>query len=644
MSLVNALQNGKTVAKLGSNADVTINLGYGNAKIEVEGKDVDIDTECGDHVVLVDASGDFSFDAGHCGIDVVKADVKGNAEITTRESDDYIDLKVGGKFIVNAGCDEPPCLDDIPEDKKDDPRYTDNDIVKIRGNLEDFSSSNFVSTGEGTDNVRIIANNTDVKKGDGDLLKLGIYGDNNTVNTDAKHNIVGFWGDDFTINGTGQGYKYVKTFDEAFKDKQFLDFGFEELLDQETYAGKSVDTVITERLTGKDNLDDVAKQYNLTDSQVATLRELDLTKTTEKGNPYYLLYKQGDNYQIGYRNDRNQVYSLDGKLVTTSSSKSSSSSSSSTSGNTRTVTTTTTTTTTTNNLTGVANLDVEREKEITKETYTTEYYNIDGVKNTTINFTNNGKYEIDITASDGFVKFNGKDVCDNDITQNIRVKGGYVQADVSLDRDISYEMEKLGLSAGNITKRTSTSSSTSSYSYNIKDPLILDTNKDGIVSTIKTNTNYGIDINGDGIADGAGNSGDKMLAMSDMNNTGTIDGTELFGDGTVSPFTGKKLNAANGFEALKMIALEAKQYVDIDCMNGDNVDIQKLAQALARVNVRLGLVGGNNNTSLEGLGDIQSINVAYRSLDDLDTPVQHRQQSTYTTTDGKQYKADDVVF
>ena len=636
MSIVNALKNGQKIASLPTNANVNINLGDGHSNIKVTAKNANIDTGCGDQNITAIVTEDLSVDTGHCGNDVINAVVGGNAMITTREDDDIINLTVGGQFLISAGSNHPDCVEN-------DPTYTDNDIVLVRGNLDDTSNQNFVSTGEGNDNVRIIGNNVDVKKADGNLV-LGFFGDNYNVNSDAKSNTIGFWGDDVTINITGQGPQDIKTLDFSFEEGRFLDFGFEDLLEQDTYAGMTVDTIVTERLTGKDNLDDVAKQYNLTEAQVAKLRELDLTKTTEKGNPYYLLYKQGNNYQIGYRNDKNQVYSLDGKLVTTSSSSSSTSRSSNfnRSENRTYVTETTTTTTTSNNLTGVTDLNVEREKEITTETITNKYFNIDGVKNLNINFLNNGKYNVGVTASDGYVNINGKNACNNDIIQNIVVRGGYVVSDKTSDTDIKYIMEKLGLSSGNITKSTSTSSSSRSYSY--YEPIVLDTNKDGAVSTKKTNTNFGVDIDGDGIAEGAASGGDKMLAMSDLNGNGKIDGAEVFGDQTVSPFTGKKLNAENGFEALKMIAQEAKEYTGIDCINGNSVDVQKLAQALAKANINLGLISDDNTSKLEGLGDIQSINTSYLTVNPNDERVQHRQHSTYTTTDGKTYKATDVWF
>ena len=623
MSLVNSLQNGKKVAALPTNANVTINTGNGHSNINVTAKNASIDTGCGDQNITAIVSENLSIDTGFCGEDKINAVVGGDATITTREDNDVINLKVGGNFAIEAGMNHPECGAE-----------EDDDIVLVRGNLDKTDGQNYVSTGQGKDNVRIIANNVDVNKADGELI-LGFYGDNYNVNSDASKNTIGFWGDNVDITITGRGPQDIKTLDFSFEEGKFTDFGFEDLLAQDTYSGTTVDTVVTERLTGKDNLDEVGKQYNLSNDQVAKLRELDLTKTTEKGNPYYLLYKQGNDYKIGYRNDKNQVFSLDGKLVTTSSSKSSSSRDG------RTVTVTTTTTN--NKLENVKDLNVEREKEITTETETTDYYNIDGVKNVNINFLNNGKYDVGITASDGYVNINGQNACNNDIVQNIVVRGGYIVADKTKDTDVSYVMEKLNLSSGDIKKHTSTSSY--SYRYDPKDPLILDTNKDGKIETLKTNTNYGIDINGDGVKDGSANGGDKMLAMSDMNGNGIIDGAEVFGNYTVSPFTKKALNAKNGFDALKKIAQEAKEYTGIDCMVGDSVDVKKLAEALAKQNIRLGLVGGNNSTILDALGDIQSINLAYKSVnEDADDKIKHSEISTYTAADGTKYMVHDVTF
>ena len=662
MSFLDALQNGQRIASLPSKADVKINLGNGNSVIKVSAKSADIDTGCGDQDITVLVTDDLSIDTGHCGEDTINAVVGGNAKITTREDNDYVNLYVDGGFKVDVGSNHPPCVEGNDE-------YTDNDIVMIHGNLEDTESKNFVSTGEGTDNVRIIGNNVDVKKADGKLT-LGFFGDNYNVNSDAEQNTVGFWGDDVTINITGQGPQDIKTLDFSFEEGRFLDFGFEDLLAQKTYAGRTIDTVVTETLTGKDNLEEVAKQYNLTDEQIAQLRELDLTKTTEKGNPYYILYKSGNSYQIGYRDDANNVYGLCGKKLTGSTSYTSTSYSTQTSSRvpiivkvnhqyiivgykeSGTTTATTTTTSSTTSLSKMVNLDIEREHELAKEIEVTDYYAIDGVKNTNINFLNNGKYNVGITASDGYININGQNACYNDIIQNIVVRNGYVVTDKASTEEVSYIVEKLGLSAGNLSTNTSSTSNSNSSKwsnttsiFDKSDPLVLDTNKDGIISSIKNNTGYGVDINGNGVGDGAATDGDKMLAMSDLNGNGKIDGAEVFGNYTVSPFSKKTLNAANGFEALKMIAQEAKEYTGVDCMNGNSVDIQKLAEVLEKQGVKLGLVGDNNTTALDDLGDIKSINIGYKSVkEDEADKIKHNEISTYTTTDGKKYMVHDVTF
>lgn len=618
MSLVNALQAGKVMA-LPTNANVNINLGNGHSNIAVTAKNANIDTGCGNQNIVAVVSENLTIDTGFCGEDKILANVGGNATITTREDNDYINLKVGGNFQIDSGMVHPQCGAE-----------EDDDVVLVRGNLDKTDGYNYVATGEGNDNVRIIANNVDVEKNEGNLV-LGFFGDNYTVNSEASNNTIGFWGDNVDINISGEGKQDIKTLDFSFEEGRFLDFGFEDLLAQDTYMGSSYDTVVEERLTGKNNLDEVAQKYGLSAAQTEQLKSLDLTKTTSKGQPYYLLYKSGNTYNIGYRDDKNNVYDMNGKKLNYSTS----SSRTEADGNKR----RTTTTTTTSSYTGNVNIDVEREKEVTTTTTRTDYYNIDGVKNVNINITQNGNYNIGLTADDGYVNINGMDALNNTDYQNIIVRSGYIVQDQTVCKDVQYIMEKLALSAGNMTKSTSTSS-TGWYTY--KDPLVLDTNKDGVVSTIKNNA--GIDIDNDGKVDGSAAGGDKMLAMSDLNGNGKIDGNEVFGDETISPFTKKKLNAANGFEALKQIAIEAKAYTGIDCMNGNNVDVQKLAQALLKVNVNLGLVGEGNATKIDSLGDIKAINTDYKEIDGNEGVIQHNQKSTYTDINGFQFQIDDVWF
>lgn len=173
-------------------------------------------------------------------------------------------------------------------------------------------------------------------------------------------------------------------------------------------------------------------------------------------------------------------------------------------------------------------------------------------------------------------------------------------------------------------------------------PLVIDFNGDGKVDA---QAGIGVDIDGDGIADGAAINGDKMLAMSDVNGNGTIDGTEVFGNKTVNPFTGEAINAKNGFEALKQIAISAQKISGINCFDGQNVNLINLRKVLLEYkDINLGFVSDKNNSHLENLSKISSINVTNY----LETPdsgwVQHNQQGFGSTQDGDTVKVDDVWF
>lgn len=174
-------------------------------------------------------------------------------------------------------------------------------------------------------------------------------------------------------------------------------------------------------------------------------------------------------------------------------------------------------------------------------------------------------------------------------------------------------------------------------------PLILDTNKDGKVSAQQ---GKGVDINGDGKADGAATNGDKMLAMGDIDGDGQITGKEVFGDKTVDPFTGKEVKANNGFEALKKVAQSAEKHTGIKCTDENGqVDLQKLKQAIEQTGKgSLGMISGNNNTKLEGLGDASKINTSNYINQKESGDVQHNQLGSYQTTSGQQHKVDDVWF
>ncbi|MDD3150468.1 MAG: hypothetical protein PHV68_06500 [Candidatus Gastranaerophilales bacterium] len=174
------------------------------------------------------------------------------------------------------------------------------------------------------------------------------------------------------------------------------------------------------------------------------------------------------------------------------------------------------------------------------------------------------------------------------------------------------------------------------------DPLVFDMDGDGVEAT----AGMGVDINGDGIADGAATGGDKMLAMGDLNGNGVIDGEEVFGDQTINPFTGEKLNAANGFEALRLIAEEAESRTGINVIENGVVSIQALNEAFGKFeNLALGLISDGNITELESLGGIASVDVEnYTEHEDGGTDTEHLQRGTFTDIFGNVHQVDDVWF
>lgn len=181
-------------------------------------------------------------------------------------------------------------------------------------------------------------------------------------------------------------------------------------------------------------------------------------------------------------------------------------------------------------------------------------------------------------------------------------------------------------------------------------PLILDTNKDGKVSA---EAGKGVDINGDGKADGAATGGDKMLAMGDLNGDGKITGKEVFGNETINPFTGQKVNndtnkdgKTDGFEALNEVAKSAQQQTGIKCIDDNGqVDVQKLKQVLESSGKgSLGMISDNNTSKLEGLGDVSKINTQGYMNQQQTGAVQHNQLGSYIDASGKTQKVNDVWF
>jgi hypothetical protein len=176
-------------------------------------------------------------------------------------------------------------------------------------------------------------------------------------------------------------------------------------------------------------------------------------------------------------------------------------------------------------------------------------------------------------------------------------------------------------------------------------PLIVDANNDGKISATQ---GKGVDLDGDNKADGAATDGDKMLTLGDLNKDGKIDGSEVFGDRTVDPYTGEALNAKNGFEALEKVALSVQsKHPEVQLIDQDgNVDIETMQKLLKTDGIDLGFVSGENN-QLDEMTNIKSVNIK-NYADHTETEngklVQHNQQGSYTDQNGLTRKVDDVWF
>ena len=765
MSIIDNLQN-STRTQLTSNANVNINLGDGHSTIRVTGKDVNIDTGCGDQDIEVKCSGDLNIDTGFCGEDKITALVGGNATVVTREDNDTINMFVNGNFAVDAGMVDPKCGAEEDDDK-----------ITIVSNST--SGQNYVAVGQGNDTVNLIANNVDVKKNEG-TLELGFIGNNYNINSDANgqkdgvSNFIAGWGDNVTMNlstdhaasnkiytfdqlwsdsdssintkfttgfwqdtnssmltsltlGNGQEINFVNAMDniiESYQQTETSTSVTDEVTDSRTTTTSRTDKIGSETVTtqgstelvdskeettytteitvsGGTTLADIAKKYKIPESE---LNKYDLNAKLPDGSPKYTILGRcnGSFYQLVERqtnskgNYNNKVKVLAtatntpnnykkangfkvGATVTVSANKYNGETTSGTVTQTTTTTATTTRTdtyathytdtTTDTYRTTYTDTTTDSHKETT--TTTTEealYRKFDGVANWQVN-TGDGKLTGHVTARGGYINFSGGEACNNDQVRDLRVDSGYITRDVlssctsSTERlyDVVSQAQRCETSQQtHSSERTETSqqvSRTQSQTQSqtqissafdmllakIASPLILDMNHDGQVSAT---AGMGVDVNGDGKVDGAATGGDKMLAMTDINGNGSIDGAEVFGDKTVSPFTKQPINAKNGFEALKTIAQQAKQYTGIDCMSGSQVDVKKLQQALAKVGVKLGFISDGNNLTVEDLYGVSKIEVGKYTANDYDAAasVQNQISGEFTDENGVTYRVDDVWF
>lgn len=540
----------------------------------------------------------------------------GDANISVRADKTKIETGVGNQTVAVLGNDV-----DIELDKNaplDWDSSKDNDLVAVTTDNGKTGKIK-IDTGDGNDMALAVGKNIDVKMGDGD-------------------HVVSFWGNNKVNVEVGNGNNNITTMDKFVIDGNLdektsvlgIEIGAkaEEAIEASTIKKSEVLWDTTSRVAEKsDFLNKMKQTYNLDDENMKMLEKLydsgELMDELSPGVPKYgimesIKQKNPDGstkyvlckYDKGGTEDGGYIHSrgyMDGSFKECIATKQYTKSSFTEGGN------------------------------IIHEVATRDYWDISGAKTVNvkagngvenyINLTSTGT--VNIEAGDFHAKLKkGQTVNGSGGGHTINIDEGRLYDDIKIHRDVTTTPIRT-IRFGTNLAATYTS------------PLVVDFNKDGQVSAASGN---GVDVNGDGIGDGYATNGDKMLAMSDINKTGTIDGSEVFGDQTVSPFTGQKLNSANGFEALRMIAEEAEKYTGTSCIQNGVVNLQQLKAALNTVGVDLGFISDNNITELEDLAHVQAINVAEYDEVDAEGNVQHRQLGSYIDTNGESYGTNDVWF
>lgn len=538
----------------------------------------------------------------------------GDANISVRGDNVDITAGTGNQTVVVLGNDVDIQLDANAAVDWDSTQ--DKDLVAV---ITDEGKGNAkIDTGDGNDIALALADNIEVKMGDGD-------------------HVVSFWGDNVNVN-VGNGSNNITTMDKFIIDGNLnentnilgINIGkaIEDAIEADTiFKTETLYDITSNAYTKSDFLEKIQSTYNLDPVNMAVLEQLydsgelmkeyspgvpaysimqSVKQKNPDGSPKYIICKtDGGGTEGGYEHTRGliegkgvigQSFTIGGKtygfaecVATSNYTKSS----------------------------------YTEGGETIHEVATRDYWELNGPKTVNITTGNGTDNYINLTST-GQVDISSGDFN----THTINVDSGRIYGDTHIERHVTTEPSRTIYFGTNVAN-TYTS------------PIIVDFNKDGVVSAASGN---GVDVDGNGIGDGYANNGDKMLAMSDKNKNGVIDGSEVFGDQTVSPFTGLKLNAANGFEALRMIAEEAEKYTGISCLKDGVVDLQQLKAALGTVGVDLGFISDNNITELEDLAHVAAINVAEYDEVDAEGNVQHRQQGSYTDTNGDNYGANDVWF
>lgn len=584
MGIVDALRNGKVEYTGNKASNVNIELGKGDAQVTVHGNNVDITAGTGNqHVVVLGNDVDIKLDQG------AAADWDFNSDF---------------------------------------------DSVAV---ISDKGGAN-IDTGKGSDTVIAVADNVNINMGEGKQHTAIYYGDNVNINLDNANTNIVMSADKALASDNLLGKAIM--FDGSQEGDIATTLNGINIGKAAAEAVENRTRVITNEwdipkgTTKEDFLNGMKTSYNLDDANMAKLEELydngDLFKTyTQNGKtaPAYAIIQSeqqrdaAGNYKYvlarvdGVRQgkDGNDYIHCRGlqdgsfkECIATNYAK-------------------------------TEDYTVQEKNEH----WTEQYYKLDGTKNLNINIGDAKLNVVDVTAigdiglkAGNFGNFSSGQGSYINIDESVRTES-------ELTSEMQYKEGKTVSWASNLNYKTSHGTSSGNTTYT--SPLVFDTNKDGIISA---KSGEGIDANGDGIGDGYATNGDKMLAMSDLNGNGNVDGAEVFGNKTVSPFTGKSYNAANGFEALKAMAQEAEKFTGVKCYNDGQVDLASLKAALATVGVNLGYVSDANTKNLEALEDYDVAQVAVDAYDNVDETgdVQHRQQGTYTAADGTQYSVDDVWF
>ncbi|KAI3642825.1 hypothetical protein MP228_012380 [Amoeboaphelidium protococcarum] len=182
-------------------------------------------------------------------------------------------------------------------------------------------------------------------------------------------------------------------------------------------------------------------------------------------------------------------------------------------------------------------------------------------------------------------------------------------------------------------------------------PLVFDLNQDWDVH-VKYGTGIWLDPSNVTELHAGAVGGDMMLALPDVNGNGQIDIEEVFGNRLLSPFTKVSYKAANGFEALHKLAIEAdsQPLCSVRSTNLKNksvlVSLPKLKACLQLYGYDLGFISGDNVKVLQPLAQVDTVDV----VDYLETPddslggITHAQKGHYYDHSGVKWRVDDVWF